>query len=128
MTSTFYLDIFIDFNRFNRPSNLEKAIATDVYKINQGDVKDNKFCSLSCLMDTGASANLIPYDVVKRCMPKKLQDIIKTPDAEITSANKSKIEVVGRLCLDFSLVAYPLLAKSPGKDKGIEVRFKDIVP
>jgi len=124
--STFFLDMLIDLNRHkeNEGKNLEKAVARDISRINEGNTKVEKYCPVTALLDTGAAANLMPYELLQKCMPRMLQDVEKTK-ATINSANSSAINLVGEIVLDFSLVSYPLLKYKKGR--GAEVRFKDIV-
>jgi hypothetical protein len=124
-TSTFFLDIFIDFDSKTRVKDFEYAVKKDVAKFNSGANETAKFASISALWDTGATANLIPFEVIKRYMPHKIGDIIKTPNAEIVGANKSAIETVGKISLDFSMAAYPLKASIGGR-RPQEIQFKKI--
>ena len=124
-TSTFFLDLFVDFDNKTKAKNFGKAVKDDIEKFNSGKNASAKFASISALWDTGASANLIPVDVVKKYLPQQMKNIIKTPTAEIVGANKSKIETLGKIILDFSMAAYPLRASPNGKQPQ-EVRFRKI--
>ena len=59
--STFYCDIFVDFNRHFRPTNLERAIEDDCMRQNNGDMRDSKFCSIATLVDSGAAVSIYLY-------------------------------------------------------------------
>jgi len=124
-TSTFFLDIFVDFESDKRVENFEAVVTKDINNANKGKNVGAKYASISALWDTGATANLIPFEVVKKYMPHKVKDIIKTPTAEIVGANKSRIETIGKLVLDFSMAAYPLKAKMNSR-RPQEVQFKSI--
>ena len=124
--NTYYCDIFIDSDRSRKISNLTRSIQEDCMKRNRGKGEATKYCSLAVLFDSGATVSLIPKAVLTRINQEQNPQIELLPidKTNITSANKSKIDVVGKIIINFSMIATPLLKPSGSPT---EVRFKDVV-
>ena len=124
---TYYCDIFIDSDRTKeRTTTVTKAIQEDCMRRNRGNGEKTKYCSIAVLFDSGASVSLIPKSILDKINQEQSPRIetIPTGQTNITSANRSEIEVIGKTKIDFSMLAAPLLNPLA---QPTEIRFKDVL-